>query len=77
MSKSLSMKVLMTTTRAAFYERVFSEQQARAHTIDSYLSALHDPARSDGTPVPPDRKFADEGWSGAILARPTLDRLRD
>ncbi|HEY4933119.1 MAG TPA: recombinase family protein [Terriglobales bacterium] len=67
----------MTTVRAAFYARVSSEQQASAHTIDSQISALNERARRDGTPVPPERQFVDDGISGATLARPALDRLRD
>ena len=67
----------MTTVRSAFYARVSSEQQAAAHTIESQISALSERARSDGTPVPPERQFVDDGVSGATLARPALDRLRD
>src|SRR5271157_2699640 len=67
----------MTTIRAAFYARVSSEQQAAAHTIESQVSALTERARSDSTPVPPERQFVDDGISGATLARPALDRLRD
>src|SRR5271165_6763548 len=67
----------MTTVRSAFYARVSSEHQAAAHTIESQISALSERARSDGTPVPPERQFVDDGVSGATLARPALDRLRD
>ena len=67
----------MTTIRAAFYARVSSEQQAAAHTIESQVSALTEHARGDGTPVPPERQFVDDGISGATLVRPGLDRLRD
>ena len=67
----------MSTVRAAFYARVSSEQQAAAHTIESQTSALSERARSDGTPVPPERQFVDDGISGATLVRPALDRLRD
>ena len=67
----------MTTIRAAYYARVSSEQQAAAHTIESQISALSERARSDGTPVPPERQFVDDGISGATLAHPALDRLRD
>jgi site-specific DNA recombinase len=67
----------MTTTRAAFYARVSSDQQATAHTIESQVSALRERARTDGTPVPPERQFVDDGVSGATLVRPALDRLRD
>ena len=67
----------MTPIRTAYYTRVSSEQQAAAHTIESQISALSERARSDGTPVPPKRQFVDDGISGATLARPALDRLRD
>jgi len=67
----------MTTIRAAFYARVSSEQQAAAHTIESQTAALIERAQRDGTPVPPERQFVDDGYSGATLIRPALDRLRD
>jgi site-specific DNA recombinase len=67
----------MTTIRAAFYARVSSEQQATAHTIESQIAALSERAQSDGTPVPSERQFVDDGYSGATLIRPALDRLRD
>jgi len=67
----------MKTIQAALYARVSSEQQAAAHTIESQLAALTERARSDGTPVPVERRFVDEGFSGATLVRPALDRLRD
>jgi site-specific DNA recombinase len=67
----------MTTIRAAFYARVSGEQQAAAHTIESQIAALNERACSDGIPVPPERQFVDDGYSGATLIRPGLDRLRD
>src|SRR5712692_3875395 len=67
----------MKAIQAAFYARVSSEQQAAAHTIQSQLVALTERARNDGTPVAPERQFVDEGYSGATLVRPALDRLRD
>jgi hypothetical protein len=67
----------MKTIQAALYARVSSEQQAAAHTIESQLAALTERARSDGTPVPVERQFVDEGFSGATLVRPALNRLRD
>ncbi len=67
----------MTTIRAAFYARVSGEQQAAAHTIESQIAALSERASSDGTPVPTERRFVDDGYSGATLIRPALDRLRD
>ena len=67
----------MKVIQAAIYARVSSEQQAAAHTIESQLAALADRARRDGTPVPAERQFVDDGYSGATLVRPALDRLRD
>ncbi len=56
----------MTTIRAALYARVSSEQQAAAHTIESQRFALTERARNDGTPVPPERQFVDDGISGPL-----------
>src|SRR5215831_12420004 len=71
------MEASMTTIRAAFYARVSGEQQAAAHTIESQVAALNERASRDGIPVPPERQFVDDGYSGATLIRPALDRLRD
>jgi site-specific DNA recombinase len=67
----------MKSIQAAIYARVSSEQQAAAHTIESQIAALTERARMDGTPVPAERQFVDDGYSGASLVRPALDRLRD
>ena len=67
----------MNSIRAAFYARVSSEQQATAHTIESQVVALSQRGGSDGCLVPPERQFLDDGYSGATLVRPGLDRLRD
>ena len=67
----------MNSIRTAFYARVSSEQQAAAHTIDSQLTALSERAKADGSPVSTERQFVDDGYSGATLLRPALDRLRD
>ena len=67
----------MNSIRAAFCARVFSEQQAVSHTIDSQLAALSDRAQAEGSPVPAERQFVGNGYSGATLVRPALDHLRD
>ena len=67
----------MNSIRAAIYARVSSEQQAAAHTIESQLAALSKRAQADGLQVPPERQFLDEGYSGATLVRPAMDRLHD
>jgi len=70
-------EVVTKTIQAGLYARVSSEQQAAAHTIESQLAALTERARNDGTPIPAERQFVDDGYSGATLVRPALDRLRD
>lgn len=67
----------MSAIHAAIYARVSSEQQADAHTIASQVSALHERAKDDGLVVSEALIFLDEGYSGATLVRPALERLRD
>jgi site-specific DNA recombinase len=62
---------------AAIYARVSSEQQADSHTIASQVAALQARVAADGFPLTPDQHFLDEGYSGATLIRPALERLRD
>jgi site-specific DNA recombinase len=67
----------MNSIRAAIYARVSSEQQPPVHTIESQLAALGERPQAHGLQVPPERQFLDDGYSGATLVRPALDRLRD
>jgi len=62
---------------AAIYARVSSDRQKENHTIASQTAALLDHAAAHGYAVPPEWVFEDEGYSGAILARPGLEALRD
>jgi site-specific DNA recombinase len=62
---------------AALYARVSSDGQARGNTVASQLAALRARADADGAAVGPDHAYVDEGRSGATLARPALERLRD
>jgi site-specific DNA recombinase len=61
----------------AIYARVSSEQQAEEHTIASQVAALRARVAEDALQLPAEREFLDEGYSGATLARPALERLRD
>jgi site-specific DNA recombinase len=63
--------------QAALYARVSSEQQASAQTIASQVAALQARMAADACDVVPERLFIDEGYSGATLVRPALERLRD
>jgi site-specific DNA recombinase len=67
----------MSTLHAALYARVSSEQQADAHTVASQVAALQDRVATDGLVLPEGMQFLDEGYSGATLVRPALERLRD
>ncbi len=62
---------------AAIYARVSSEQQKEDKTIASQTAAIKAFARSEGYDVPPEWIFEDEGFSGATLVRPGLERVRD
>ncbi len=61
----------------ALYARVSSESQARDNTIASQVTALRERIAADGFQLEPDHNYVDEGYSGAILFRPALVRLRD
>ena len=61
---------------AAIYARVSSDQQKDDNTIASQTAALIDFAQSHGYSVPADLIFEDDGYSGASLVRPGLERDR-
>jgi site-specific DNA recombinase len=62
---------------AAIYARVSSARQKKDETIGSQLVALREHAATAGWSVPEQWVFEDDGHSGATLARPALERLRD
>ena len=62
---------------AAIYARVSSEQQREEHTIASQTAALIEFARTLDLEVPKAWIFEDDGYSGATLERPGLERVRD
>jgi len=62
---------------AALYARVSSERQKEEQTIGSQTEALKEYAQANGYTVVPEWIFQDEGYSGAMLKRPDLERLRD
>jgi site-specific DNA recombinase len=62
---------------AAIYARVSSDQQKEENTIASQTAALIEFARTQGLSVPGEWIIEDEGFSGASLVRPGLERLRD
>jgi site-specific DNA recombinase len=64
-------------TVAAIYTRVSSDKQREKNTIASQTTALIAFARSRGYHVPDEWIFEDDGYSGATLIRPGLERVRD
>jgi site-specific DNA recombinase len=66
-----------TQLQVAIYARVSSEQQATANTIESQLAALQQRVKADKFSLGTEFQFVDEGYSGATLVRPALERLRD
>jgi site-specific DNA recombinase len=64
-------------TAAAIYARVSSDKQREEHTIASQTAALIEFAKTRDFQVPDAWVFEDEGYSGANLVRPGLERIRD
>ena len=62
---------------AAIYTRVSSDRQKEEHTIGSQVQALIEYAQAEGYAVPSEWIFQDEGYSGSVLVRPGLERVRD
>src|SRR6266567_1953192 len=62
-------------SRTAIYARVSTEEQSDGHAIDSQVEQLEKFAQGNQWTIA--STYKDEGWSGALLARPDLDRLRD
>ena len=61
----------------AIYARVSSEQQREENTIASQTASLIEFAQAHDLEVPKEWVFEDEGYSGATLERPGLERVRD
>jgi site-specific DNA recombinase len=61
--------------RVAIYARVSTEEQREGQTIDSQILEVEKYASQNHWSVTD--VYKDEGWSGSMLARPELDRLRD
>ncbi len=64
-------------TPAAIYARVSSDRQSENHTIVNQTAALLAHESAHGYAVPPEWVFEHAGYSGAVLARPGLEALRD
>ena len=63
--------------RVAVYARVSTTRQAQAQTIEQQLDRLRAAAGEQGWVLDEQHVYRDDGFSGASLGRPGLDRLRD
>ena len=63
--------------RTAVYARVSTTRQAQAQTIEQQLDRLRAAAAERGWELEDRHVYRDDGFSGARLGRPGLDRLRD
>lgn len=59
------------------YVRVSTQRQAQAQTIEQQLERIQTYAQQQGWRLNDSNIFRDDGYSGASLNRPGLDRLRD
>jgi site-specific DNA recombinase len=64
----------MTT---AISVRVSPDRQALTHTIDQQIARLRAYLTGAGQELRGEQLFRDDGYSGATLKRPGLERLRD
>ena len=62
---------------AALYARVSSPKQQLNENIASQIAALQQYAQQHDYHISPQHIYKDDGYSGARLDRPALDRLRD
>src|SRR5690348_5422107 len=63
--------------RVAVYARVSTTRQAQAQTIEQQLDRLRTAVAGRGWELEDQHVYRDDGYSGASLGRPGLDRLRD
>jgi hypothetical protein len=63
--------------RVALYARVSTARQAQAQGIEQQLDRLRAAAAERGWELDDQHVYRDDGYSGARIGRPGLDRLRD
>src|SRR5260370_1536575 len=63
--------------RVALYARVSTTRQAQAQGIEQQLDRLRAAVSERGWELDDQHVYRDDGYSGARLSRPGLDRLRD
>jgi len=73
-SKGVTIQIV-DIMKIAIYARVSTEKQEKQETIQSQLSELREYAKKNRFTLI--EEYVDEGYSGELLDRPSLDRLRD
>ena len=63
--------------RVAVYGRVSTTRQAQAQTLEQQRDRLRAAVAGHGWELDEQHVYRDDGYSGASLGRPGLDRLRD
>lgn len=63
--------------QVAIYARVSTQRQAEAQSTEQQIDRLRAHAAGQGWSLAADGVFRDDGYGGASLRRPGLDRLRD
>jgi site-specific DNA recombinase len=62
---------------SAYYVRVSTGRQEQEETIESQVADILERINKDGNLIPDYLRFADDGYTSELLARPALDLLRD
>jgi site-specific DNA recombinase len=66
--------MIPVTNKSAYYARTSSDEQREKQTIQSQIAALEAEIQKNGETVV--SRYNDDGFSGAMLDRPALDKLR-
>jgi len=72
-----SATTIKQSLNVALYARVSTGRQENEQTIESQLDEVKRRITEDGNTLLPQNIFIDDGWSGELLARPSLDKVRD
>jgi len=62
---------------AAAYVRVSTGRQEKEQTIDAQIDEIRQMALANGDRLADELIFEDDGWTGELLQRPGLDRMRE
>jgi site-specific DNA recombinase len=63
--------------KAGFYVRVSTGRQEKEATAESQIDELEREIAKDGNILLPNHRYIDDGWTGELLIRPEIDKMRD